>query len=452
MTSDQGQHWRYPGARWWKFDFHTHTPASRDWQEGNHSVPTPQQWLQHFMDAEMNCIAITDHNSGAWIDKLKAAYERMQQDKAPGFQELHLFPGVEISVNGGFHLLALFDTEKTTSDIDTLLGAVDYDGVKGDSDSVTRKSAVEVLEAVVRAGGIPIPAHTDAEKGLLRLQDVTSRRAELDANTLRLIFNCRDIIAMEVVDQSKPKPALYEEARLSWSEVLGSDCHSLQGDNRPGARCTWVKMENPSLEGLRLALMDGERFSIRRNDDSESFDPFEQLPQRFVEAVEIEEARYMGHGEPARLTFSPWLNALVGGRGTGKSTVVHAIRLAAGRERELEGFDKSSEPRLTFDRFNRAPRDRTDTGGLEESTAITWTIMRDEVRYRVCWGCNSDRLVEEDIGEENWKSSSIQAVNPERFPIRIFSQGQIAALAGENQQALLQLIDDAAGVAVPKKD
>lgn len=24
------QPWPYPGARWWKFDFHTHTPASKD--------------------------------------------------------------------------------------------------------------------------------------------------------------------------------------------------------------------------------------------------------------------------------------------------------------------------------------------------------------------------------------------------------------------------------------
>ncbi len=27
-------HWPYPGARWWKFDFHTHTPASMDYGKG----------------------------------------------------------------------------------------------------------------------------------------------------------------------------------------------------------------------------------------------------------------------------------------------------------------------------------------------------------------------------------------------------------------------------------
>ena len=452
MTSDQVRHWRYPGARWWKFDFHTHTPASRDtyWRKSNNE-PTPKQWLQHFMNAEIDCIAITDHNSGTWIDGLKAAYECMKQDNETGFRELHLFPGVEISVHGGFHLLALFDTDTTTSDIDTLIGAADYDGAKGDSDGVTRKSAVEVLEAVVRAGGIPIPAHVDADKGLLQLRDNTSTRPALDANTLRQIFKCQDIVSKEVIDRSKPKPALYEEAKLSWSEVLGSDCHSFQGENLPGSRYTWVKMAEPSLEGLRLAMMDGEGFSIRRSDDPETFDPF-QLPSRFVEAVEIKKARYMGNGDAARLPFSPWLNALVGGRGTGKSTVIHAIRLAAKRENELASFDEKSEPRLTFEQFNRVPTGRVETGGLTASTLIALTMMRDEVRYRLRWKCGTGRyrrddlLVEEDNGKDDWEKSSIQAITPERFPIRIFSQGQIAALAGENQQALLQVIDDAAGV------
>ena len=26
--------WKWPGARWWKFDFHTHTPASMDYGKG----------------------------------------------------------------------------------------------------------------------------------------------------------------------------------------------------------------------------------------------------------------------------------------------------------------------------------------------------------------------------------------------------------------------------------
>jgi len=198
---------------------------------------------------------------------------------------LHLFPGVEITVNAGIHLLALFGKDTTTSDIDTLLGKVDYGGTKGDSDNATRKSPIEVIKAVIGAGGIPIPAHAEGPKGLLRVAESDGVQPVLDAHTLQQVLLCRDILAIEVGDPSRPKPALYENAEVSWTEVLGSDCHNFRTANKPGARFTWVKMATPSLEGLRLALLDGEGFSIRRSDDPQPFDPF-ALPEHFIEAVE----------------------------------------------------------------------------------------------------------------------------------------------------------------------
>jgi hypothetical protein len=35
--------WPYPGARWWKFDFHTHTPASQDTDAWQQAVGTPDE-------------------------------------------------------------------------------------------------------------------------------------------------------------------------------------------------------------------------------------------------------------------------------------------------------------------------------------------------------------------------------------------------------------------------
>ena len=397
-------------------------------------------------------MAITDHNSGAWVDKVKDAYERMRQDNPCGTREFHLFPGVEISVNGGFHMLAILDKNKTTADIDTLLGMVDYRGVKGNSDEVTRKSSVEVIEAVLDMGGVPIPAHVDGPKGLLRVKDSNPDLCELDSNTIRQVLGRTGISALEVLDQSWCKPVLYREMGVPHSEVIGSDCHNFRGSKKPGSHFTWVKMAYPSLEGLRLALLDGAGFSIRRSDDPESFDPF-TLPALLIEAVEIDNAQYMGRRESTTLRFSPWLNVLVGGRGTGKSTVIHALRLASRRERELENFDPGSDPRVTFERFNRVPSDRGDAGGLTESTTVHLTMMRDNVGYRVGWSqAGGGPVVEEDDGHGNWTPSAIQTVAPERFPIRIFSQGQIAALSGESQQALLEVIDEAAQVHTLQRD
>ncbi len=47
----------------------------------------------------------------------------------------------------------------------------------------------------------------------------------------------------------------------------------------------------------------------------------------------------------------------------------------------------------------------------------------------------------------DWQVSSDPTINAERFPVRLFSQGQIAALAGESRQALLDVIDEAANIA-----
>ena len=449
MTTPTRNDWPYPGSRWWKFDFHTHTPASQDtWWTKSGSDLSPEDWLLRYMKAGIDCVAVTDHNSGAWIDRLKSAYEGMRSEaevgSAPdGFRELTLFPGVELSVHGGFHLLAILGPEAGTGDVDTLLGQVDYDGTKGDSDGVTRKGAAQTASEVVEFGGIAIPAHVDGPKGLLEVRADEPKSLRLDSNTVRQVLDEPGILAMEVVDRAKPKHTVYSESGLSWSEVLGSDCHNFRGTYVPGSRYTWVKMEEPSLDGLRLALLDGQELSIRRSDDPEAFDPFTP-PPNCIEAIEVKDARYMGREHPTKLAFSPWLNALVGGRGTGKSTVIHALRLASSRGEELHRLEAHSSPRQTFERFEQVPVNRTDPGGLTNDTALRWTVTRDGIRHRVHWdGIRTVTVVEDAADGQQWKPSSLP---PDRIPIRILSQGQIAELAGDNQQALLQMIDEGAGV------
>ena len=441
MTISTEHEWPYPGARWWKFDFHTHTPASADYGKGENQESlrqiTPEDWLLGFMRAGVDCLAVTDHNSGAWIDKLKSALGQLEQHSE--FRPLYLFPGVEVTANGGIHILAVFDLNKGSSEVDKLLGDVEYRGDPGVSDVAANEAPIGVVEAICKSGGIPILAHVDSPSGAWRLR----------GNTLGPLLDADGLFAIEVVDSESQHPGLYRQRNLTWAEVLGSDSHHPaggQGERFPGSHYTWVKMAEPSLEGLRLALLDGEGFSIRRSDQPEPFNPF-AVPKHHIEAIEIADARYMGHGEPARLAFSPFLNALVGGRGTGKSTVIHALRLASRRERELENLGDSTSPRLTFSRFNRVPSNRMEEGGLTDNTNIKWVVMRDDLRHRVHWRQDgTGTAVEEESDSGAWKSSSAQSVSPERFPVRVFSQGQIAELAGENQQALLQVIDEAAEV------
>ena len=445
MTAATPKEWRYPGSRWWKFDFHTHTPASADYGKGADQASlrriTPEDWLLGFMRAGVDCVAVTDHNSGAWIDRLQSALSNLEEERHDEFRPLYLFPGVEVTANGNIHVLAVFDINKDSSDIDKLLGDVGYRGAPGSSDRAAEEASIGVVEAIRKAGAIPVLAHVDGPSGAW----------QLPGNTLGPLLDTDGLFAIEVVDRDSDRPGVYIQRGLSWAEVLGSDSHHPAGgtgDRFPGSHYTWVKMAEPSLEGLRLALLDGEGFSIRRSDSPEPFSP-QSLPTHHIESIEIADARFMGRGQSTKLSFSPWLNALVGGRGTGKSTVVHALRLSARRERDVEKLDERSRPRLTFERFNRVPSTRKDEGGLTSSTRTEWTVMRDGSRHRVHWRRDgTGTVVEDDSGDHDWAPSPNQTVTPRRFPIRIFSQGEIAELAGDNQAALLRVIDDAAGVSV----
>lgn len=331
----------FPGARWWRFDFHTHTPASTDYGKGPDQAAlmqiTPEEWLLNFMRAGIDCVAVTDHNSGDWVDQLKSALDKLREQQHADYRPLTLFPGVEITASGGTHILAIFDPIKCSADITTLLGRVEINGGRGESHRSVDASPIQVIRKIVEADALPILAHVDARSGAW----------ELAGNTLTPLLECEDLFAIEVVDASAAKPSLYREKKLQWAEVLGSDAHhptGPSGTRYPGSHWTWVKMARPSLEGLRLALLDGEGFSVRRSDDAEAFDP-DNLPENYIESIELHNAFYMGRGQPEAFTFSPWLNALVGGRGTGKSTVVHALRLALRREHELTILEEGSEAR-----------------------------------------------------------------------------------------------------------
>jgi hypothetical protein len=431
MSSD------FAGARWWRFDFHTHTPASEDYGKGASQRAlrerNPREWLLDFMRAEIDCLAVTDHNMGVWIDSLKQAYTELEQISPEWFRPLHLFPGVEISVHGGIHVLAIFGPEKCTSDVDSLLGAVGIRGAaKGSLAACTEQSPVEVAGRIRDAGGIAIPAHVDRENGLF---------TRLSGATLDQVLGCEHILAMEVCDSGFAKPGTRAAKQLAWSEVLGSDCHHPAGNDGqryPGSHFTWVKMGRPSIEGLRLALLDGAPLSILRSDRAGG-NPNEHA-RLAIESIEIHEAQYGGRGSrPLRVPFSPWMSALVGGRGTGKSTVLEMLRLGLRREQELP-----DELRGEFEKFARVPASRADRGALTNSTRLALILRKDGGRFRVHWrsDCSGPGIEEEDERGE-WMRSPGEI--PSRFPVRIFSQKQVFALAGD-PGALLRLIDDAPAV------
>jgi hypothetical protein len=436
-----------PGAQWWKVDLHTHTPASDDYGRGPQQAQlmqmTPQEWLLGFMRAGIDGVAVTDHNSGEWIDRLAEALAAPTMKQHPDYRPLVLFPGVEVTASSGIHVLGIFSPGTPGRVVTTLLGTVKFRGTPGSSQPC-EEAALSVVREIDRAGGIPILAHADIESGAFGLP----------GSTFAQLCDEPSLIAVEVRIPQYQRPQVYHDKKCRWTEVVGSDAHRPDAatasgtDARyPGSHWTWIKMGSPpDLTGLRLALLDGNAFSVVRSDAPPSgFDP-NRLPEDWIESIDIGHGRYMGRGQPQVLEFTPWLHALIGGRGTGKSTVVQFLRLALAQGGSIpEGSDAAE----AWERFDRIPKTRDDVGCRTSDTTVRVIYRHAERRYRVTWKAGS-HAVEEGLADGGWRTAPVQDVAA-RCPVRMFSQGQIQATARDSK-ALLDIVDGAiAGSRLPQR-
>ena len=146
----------YRGTKWFKCDLHLHTPASKCFQD---QEVTPEQWVERAIESGLQCVAITDHNTGFSIDAIKVA--------AQG-KNLTVFPGVEITCDTSkIHLLILFDVTKTTNDVNDFLIKCDIKRENfGEQEAHTSINIFDVAEIANQRGALVIPAHIDEYNGL----------------------------------------------------------------------------------------------------------------------------------------------------------------------------------------------------------------------------------------------------------------------------------------------
>ena len=101
---------------------HIHTPASKCWM-GGRDAKEMESIFQKLQQEKIELVAITDHNTVENIDEAKQLGKKYK---------IHVFPGVEISTKEG-HVLAFFDKEKPTKEIEDWLAKIGFiTGKRGD--------------------------------------------------------------------------------------------------------------------------------------------------------------------------------------------------------------------------------------------------------------------------------------------------------------------------------
>lgn len=401
--------------KWYKFDFHTHTPASNDYRES--LKPSPEEWLRRVMEAGLDCVAITDHNSGGWVDELKSAYTQLESKE--WFRPLVLFPGCEITVSLGstrIHLLALFDPSATKEDVTRFLGSCSLKGDFGDPENCFTTLSIEsVTQKIKEAKGIAIPAHIDGVKGLLH--NITNTNPDIKEHLT--LFQCAQFIDNLYSENEVIHPELRKDVE-PLAKVRGSDAHTLQV---LGSSFSWIKMGSPTLDGLSYALKD-HLFCVLNQDN----DP-NTIPRSYIKELTIKKMRHCGINPQniPQVKFHPLFNCIIGGRGTGKSTFLEALRLSLGRSQDTEELSVIHEDIKNF-----------VSGVTTPNTEIDVTIKRNASDYRAKWTKEQQSI---DLKKLNGADWDVDEGNiKDRFPVNIYSQKQINALA-TNPNSLLEIVD-----------
>ena len=409
-------------------DLHAHSLKSYDFKgQLEEDADAMRRWLEAARDSGIEAIAVTDHNTAEAIGPIQRSV--LEVEGAPV-----VFPGVELTANDGCHLLLLMDPSCNQQHVSDMLSRVDVPvNERGKQTACSRLTVEQILEEC-GDDALVIGAHANGSDGLLRLTGAQRlavlRNAKLAGVEIQPDLECDSTW----LDGSKP------EVGRKLSQVWGSDSHSL---HCMGQRFTWVKMTEPNLEGLRLALLDGEA-SLKPAYQGDVADPNSHANQ-VIESITIREGKLIGRNTPTAVRFNPWLNAIIGGRGTGKSTLIDFCRMALRRDGELDGTASSRDESLreVFDSRMRVATSRTDDGLLRENSRIEVVYRKDGERFLLSWSQDgaAQSIVRLSDNEHIPEDGNII----ERFPVRIYSQKQLFALA-QDTNALLTVIDDVQAV------
>ncbi|MEB8487999.1 MULTISPECIES: TrlF family AAA-like ATPase [Acidithiobacillus] len=254
----------------------------------------------------IEAIAVTDHY------RITDSLGLVNAARAAG---IFVFGGFEAASNDGVHFLCLYDPDKDSS-LERLIGEF---GVR-DHTALSpngNKNSVELLKCIREQGGVAIAAHVAADNGLLATLEGQPR---ISAWLSRDLYACALPGPIGDAPQNvrgilENKDAAHKRERRV-AIINASDVNSPEDLAEPRSSC-FIKMSALSVEGLRQAFLDPDS-RIRLHSDPR--------PEPHAEFIAM--AWEGGFLDGTRLHFNGNLNVLVGGRGTGKSTIIESLRYA----------------------------------------------------------------------------------------------------------------------------
>ncbi len=431
-------------ARFYKADLHMQTPVdSAHWLgEPLPAHPTTadrraaaRAFVRQSYEFGLEIIAITEHNFARSVDEsLIPEIEAAAADLGDEFgYELAVFPGFEITapIGRGAHMICIFERRTPLATVDAKLTALGLPPNQRfgqnraplpiSQENATLDRILRTIQDDKTVPGICFAAHPN-DSGVLD-------RAQVEQWWSMEVIRNNEFLCMEL---PRPRseyldgpPSLVRsilmnaddryKRRYPVASICNSDAKQLVNTaehptNYVGFRHSWLKMSDASVEGLRQAFIDHES-RIRFGDAR----PEEGFTYPRIVSLSVRRAAFLGDQE---IWLSPNMNTLIGGGGTGKSTVIEYLRLVLGQGGAIEG----EEAKTNYEKLRRTIRGDTLVEVEVERDGANWILRNDGSGGTVVQG--------EPVPDF-----------PKFFPVRFFSQREIYAIA-ESREARAQLLDN----------
>ncbi len=301
---------KHTKAKFWKCALQVNPAGYIALRGADHGM-TEDQYNQELVriakENDIKVIGLADHGNVDGVDAIRTAMNE---------NDILVFPGFEICSTEKAHFVCLFPENTTTDQLKSYLGAL---GLTNPADGVrpSNLGGKDLLAKVEELGGFTYAAHCTADNGVLnrKLNHVWKNPLLKAAQIPGVIDDLkndegngyRQILLNKTPDYKREQPVAIINAKdVEQPETLAN----------PKASCL-IKMTRPCFESFKLAFQDPESRVRLNTDVSEKY-------YSRIESLRITG----GYLDGVQIGFSEHLNAVIGGRGTGKSTLLECIRYA----------------------------------------------------------------------------------------------------------------------------
>ncbi|WP_299196514.1 TrlF family AAA-like ATPase [uncultured Erythrobacter sp.] len=440
-------------AHWRKCDFQVHTPRDPGWkgarpvglgEEYQGRIATSEdvdrdreKWAYEFVDwcikRGLEAVALTDHHEMVMFPYVAAeAAKRHEADESFG---LWFFPGMELTCRGGVQCIIIFDADL----------AAEW--------RTTAQARLGIVAASLNESARQGPAVTQLDYDY---PDIASRLEPVEELRGRFIVlpNVSDGGAHTVVTQGAHanfKAMPYVGGYVDCGQSIDTIPHKLRvrlsgedpywGDryiyplptsdarsadySKLGNNSCWIKLAEPTAEAIRQAFL-GHPSRILITPPV--------TPSIAVQSLSVSGSSILSDQE---LRFSPEFNSIIGGRGSGKSTVLEY--LAYGLGRSCSDISKGSYS--GSDRLKGVIADTLVASGA----TIEIGIEQDRANFYVRRGAETGHVATVTYPDGTKHEMSVAELRA-LFPAVVYSQGELSELgkiAGSRAQLsqLLQFVD-----------